>query len=337
MNSAKAKVRRSCHSSPCSVCGKTGCGKSQFQKKGCLKCNNVGCEYCKIDIAMCWRVQSDRQSKSGSWLHFSDNYEARTFPVQRVYEPPPIAPIERRHAAYSALLDKLFLSAAHTRQLTERRHLTEETITIQGFASVPDRALAALTAGELSKDHDLNLVPGFFLKGERWRIRFAGMAAMFIPIRDAKGRIAALQVRRDEERCENKYMMFSSYGDDFPQGASSGAPPHFAKPHRCVDGVVITEGALKANIAADILDVCVVGLVAVGTFSDRIGWELRNALPSLRRVLIAYDADWKTNDKVERQMKRLKGVLEHAGIHHAVWEWPMEQGKGLDDYLIRKR
>ena len=94
------------------------------------------------------------------------------------------------------------------------------------------------------------------------------------------------------------------------------------------------EGALKADIVAELLDVCTIGLVAVGAFTDRIGWEIRENIPWLRRILIAYDADWKVNIKVYQQLQRLTYALSRAGLAARVLSWPIKQGKGIDDYLI---
>jgi hypothetical protein len=250
-----------------------------------------------------------------------------------VYIAPPLAPIERRHAVYSALLDNLPLYKIHADQLTNRRRLSDTTIAAEGFASVPAKSLARLLVDQLAGEFDLSYVPGFFKGGDRWHLRFVGMEGFYIPIRDYKGRIAALEIRRDTEESKRRFLLVSSAGDGFPLGASSGAPPHFARPNRR-HTVVITEGALKADVCAELLDVCVVGLVAVGTFGHRVGWELREALPGLGQIYIGYDADWRTNDKVRHHLRRLTEALSNAGLGAKMLEWPPEQGKGLDDYLM---
>jgi Domain of unknown function (DUF3854) len=322
-----SKFRRSSRSRPCPICGGQGCGQGD-------------------GIVLCWREPSDEVARSGAWIHRSDPPEDRIYGGLRITmrRPSPLAPIDRRNEVYSALLEALTLESVHADHLSGDRRLSDATIIEQGFASVPGRERAAEVLADLSERFDLTHVPGFYkLRRNPWWLRFVGIEGFFIPLRDAERRIAGLQIRRwpyDGEK--SKYLLLSTDPDDedergairFPQGARSDAPAHYARPHRCADGVVITEGALKANIAAELRDLCVVGFVAAGTFSKRIGWELRDALPQLRRVLIAYDADKSTNDKVARQIKRLKQALNDAGIDPVEWTWPAELGKGLDDYLI---
>lgn len=310
----RSKLKRANFRAPCPICEGDGCGLGD-------------------GFTVCWRVSSDRQAKSGAWVHVAENASRRRYILRPVYTPPPLAPIDRRHAVYSALLDNLPLYNIHADQLTNRRRLSDTTIAAETFASVPAKSFAAPLVEKLSGEFDLTHVPGFFKGGGRWHLRFVGMPGFYIPIRDHEGRIAALEIRRDTEDPKRRFLLLSTGGEDFPLGAGSGAPPHFARPHRR-QTVVITEGALKADVCAELLDVCVVGFVAVGTFGRRIGWDLREALPGLGQIYVGYDADWRTNEKVRFHLKRLFGALGAAGLAAKMLEWPPEKGKGLDDYLM---
>src|SRR5262249_46698768 len=154
----------------------------------------------------------------------------------------------------------------HDDQLSNRRRLSDTTIAVEGFASVPAKAFAVPIVEELAAKFDLSHVPGFFKGDGRWHLRFVGLQGFYIPIRDHKGRITALEIRRDTEESKRRYLLLSSAGPDFPLGASSGAPPHFARPWQTRDAILITEGALKASVIAELLAQPVAGLVAVGTF-----------------------------------------------------------------------
>lgn len=312
--SRRQKLKRANPRTPCPVCGGDGCGLGE-------------------GLTLCWRVASGKQAKSGAWIHVEENASRRRYIPRPVYIAPPLAPIERRHAVYSALLDNLPLYKIHADQLANRRRLSDKTIAAEGFASVPAKSFAAPLVEKLASEFDLTHVPGFFKGGDRWHLRFVGMSGFYIPIRDHKGRISALEIRRGTDDPKRRFLLLSTGGDGFPLGASSGAPPHFAKPHRR-HTVVITEGALKADVCAELLDVCVVGLVAVGTFGSLLGWQLREALPGLGQIYIGYDADWRTNDKVRYHLRRLTEALSKAGLSAKALEWPPEQGKGLDDYLM---
>lgn len=309
----RQKLRRANLRTPCPVCEGQGCGIGE-------------------GFTLCWRVSSGKQAKSGAWIH-TDGDAASRRNYERVYIAPPLAEPDRRHAVYAALLDNLPLYNIHADQLSNRRRLSDTTIAAEGFASVPAKSFAQPLVEKLASEFDLSYVPGFFKGGDRWHLRFVGLPGFYIPIRDHKGRISALEIRRDTEDPKRRFLLLSTGGEDFPMGASSGAPPHFARPHRR-HTVVITEGALKADVCAELLDVCVVGFVAVGAFAAFVGWELREALPGLGQIYIGYDADWRTNDKVKHQLRRLTEALSKAGLDAKLLEWPPDQGKGLDDYLM---
>jgi len=268
-------------------------------------------------------------------MHVTENAPHTRYISCPVYTAPSLAPIERRHAVYSALLDRLPLYNIHADQLANRRRLSDTTIVAEAFASVPARAFAEPLVEKLAGEFDLSYVPGFFKGGNHWLLRFVGMHGFYIPIRDHKGRIAALEIRRDTEDPKRRYLLLSSGGEGFPLGASSGAPAHFAKPHLVCDAIAITEGALKANVCAGLLDQPVCGLVAVGTFGDRFGWQLRTWFPKLQRAAIAYDME--ENENTDKQKARLVKSLETAGLEAAVFDWPKEMGKGFDDYLISQQ
>lgn len=292
-------------------------------------------------FTLCWRVSSGKQARSGAWIHVDENASPRRYIPRQVYIAPPLAPIERRHAVYSAFLEQLPLFNIHADQLSGRRRLSDTTIAAEGFASVPAKAFAAPLVEDLASKFDLSYVPGFFKGGGRWHLRFVGMSGFYIPIRDHKGRIAALEIRRDTEDPKRRFLLLSTGGEEFPMGASSGAPPHFARPSLVRDAIAITEGALKADVCAELIGRPICGLVAVGTFGDRFGWQLRTWFPTLCRVAIAYDLEEaekseKARENTKRQKERLAASLKTADLEVTVFDWPKEMGKGFDDYLISK-
>jgi len=131
----------------------------------------------------------------------------------------------------------------------------------------------------------------------------------------------------------------------FDEGAPHAHMPGFARADSEVPGLNAERrviGALRDQLAAFREGVrqplfWLIGLVAVGTFKKFFGWELREELPGLGQIYIAFDADWRTNDKVQYHFGRLNEALAKAGLIAKRLEWPLEQGKGLDDYLINRR
>lgn len=307
-------MKRSNPRRPCPICEGQGCGVSG-------------------GLVLCWRVPSDRTAKSGAYIHGTEPmpYEKRI--AQRIA--PNIAPIERRHEVFSALLERLALSNAHAEHLATVRGLRAEIVSGAQFRTVPDYKQADAITAEIASEFDLAHVPGFYRKDDKWRLRFAGMPGFYIPLRDVQGRIEALQIRRDGNDPKFRYCLVSTPPDEFPQGASSGAPAHFAG-NVASEQIIITEGGLKATICASLLGVCVVGLVAAGTFRDSFGWKLRNELPNAANIGIAFDRDAATNEKVGAQLKRLRESLERAGYEPVTLTWAGDY-KGFDDYLLQER
>jgi hypothetical protein len=304
-------------------------------KRPCPVCDKP--DWCSVsangEVVICMRVEqgAHKPSKNGGWVHL----QADPTRPSRGYTAPLriIAPASRRHVVYTALLERLPLIPRHWTHLQEARLLSEDTITRCQFATVPARRQGDEIATELSREYDLTNVPGFFWKENKPRLRFAGVPGFFIPIRDHEGMVSALQIRRDSADADPRYLLVSSA--DLTGGASSGAPPHFARPWQVRDALLITEGALKAEVIAEDLQRPVCGLVAVGTFDQRFGWKLRDKFPRLRRAGIAYDME--DNEATARQKERLIKTLKEAGLEVEVFEGPAEEGKGLDDFLIAKK
>lgn len=314
---ASAPLARVTRRDPCPICDKPDyCG---FTEDGAL--------------AICMRVAEGaiKTTKNGGYLHRlreGDWQPARI--IQRKPDPPPAAPIERRHAVYEAFLDALPLSNAHADSLTERG-LSDLTIARNGYATLPDTMQTIYQACEtLAIFQNLSNVPGFFLDYEnRWRFT-ARRPGFLIPVRDVEGHIQALQIRQDTG---TRYIWFSSPNRN--AGASSGAPVHFARPWRALASgeAIVTEGALKADVIAERLDCCVVGIPGVSSFALNFGTWLADKLPVLKTVYVAYDADWRDKSEVRAALHRLLDALAEAGLNGAVLAWNGARAKGLDDLL----
>jgi hypothetical protein len=142
--------------------------------------------------------------------------------------------------------------------------------------------------------------------------------------------------RKDESF--GKYIWLSSAedrdGKPREAGASSGAPCHYALSHMMKDAeaVTLTEGALKAEIAAHLLNQPVIGN-APSCFGEGFAANLKNDFPQLRTVFVAFDMDFKKNESVKAAMFRLVEQLEKSRFDVRIRTWP-DKWKGIDDYLL---
>ncbi|MBA3712496.1 MAG: DUF3854 domain-containing protein [Pyrinomonadaceae bacterium] len=322
-------------------------------------------DYCSVvgdgASVFCRRVPSERPGHGGWWHKLSEPIEAFLIDeAHKVTQNPP-ASIQQRDAVHGALIDHLRLSSKDRINLNERG-LDDATIKEYGYASVPSRADAPRVVERLlAQNLDLKNVPGFYRPedGEAWSMNVTGWHQGFmVPVRDVENRIEGFQIRRSDvktwtdvdtgkEKKEPRYVWLSSANKQGtsktpevirPDGASSGTPVHYRNVERmrATGEAILTEGALKADIIVHYLDRGVIGVAGVGNFPKDFGAELRQKLPELRRVLIAYDADVVRKPEVQTQLERLQSTLTEAGLEVQVGRWQEHDGKGLDDYCKNK-
>ena len=323
---------------PCPVCHRTRCGVSPDGTR-----------------VWCFRVESDsvRTNRLGAFLHvLADPPPGWT--------PPPAPPAEGKGAqrkqpdhldkVYRKFLKRLSLARHHHEGL-QARGLRNAEITRHGYRSLPARGKAAICRSMLAQlgDRALIGVPGFFWRtynhgGGGWTFSSGHQDILGVPVEDADGRIQGLMLRRNntddrpDEDGPPKYWWFSSAskpkGNPNGTGASPGAPVHVARPKRPRDArIFITEGALKANIAAERLGAVVLGVAGVGQW--RTVPEIIRTLGGKQAiVVITYDADQRYKPQVRHHSKALADALALAGhrVYQAVWD--EVHGKGIDDLVV---
>jgi len=185
-------------------------------------------------------------------------------------------------------------------------------------------------------------VPGFWQDDtgnvQLWKPRNYNIPLLVIPYRDDKGRIQACQLRLHKSEVSHSQKKYRWLACPFPfRGASSGTPIHFTfKPADLspVKTVVITEGALKADILVSLRPKAHV--VATSGVSCSHAEIIHAVRPY--NALIAFDADYKTNPVVARQLARLIAVRERDIVIHQLstttkivcWQ----TGKGIDDAVL---
>jgi hypothetical protein len=244
-----------------------------------------------------------------------------------------LADIDTRDRIYRTMLAGLGLSGEHTRHLRQRG-LIGQVIQNAGYATLPategERARVVREIVQSIGGLYLLNVPGFYKRNGSKETRLAGTPGILIPVRDEFGRIQACLIRVDETRDGGgKYRWLSAPADAIGcgPGLCAHVPLHEASSAKIVR---ITEGLLKADIATALSGVPTIGLPGVGA------WKL--AVPVLERlvakkVLVAFDADARTNPHVARPLTRIVEALEAAGYDVAIEHWPYAVGKGIDDVL----
>jgi hypothetical protein len=226
--------------------------------------------------------------------------------------------------AYGALLSELTLLEWHRENL-RRRGLTDEQIASLGYRTLPLSGRHDLVARLLTNHLRLAGVPGFYLEAGRWHL--AGPTGIAIPVRDTRHRIVGLQIRCDKPD-GGRYKWLSSRG--FNRGCSPGAPAHVAGIVSTGAEAWITEGPLKADIAALKIGRLVLAVAGVGNWSSLVP-IIRELEPS--RAIIAFDTDKVTNPAVKLHNESLMTWLIRRGIRTFEADWNPDF-KGLDDVLV---
>ena len=305
------------------------------RRRRCLVCERDHfCLVCPARCSsICTKERSDRQLPSGlGWWHVHRRDSFISAPPRRPQpkvQPTPRAKIEQRHDVYVSLLrEHLVLSTSHRAEL-QRRGLSDFAIERNCYRSTPTPDYTERIARTLDW-HGLVGVPGFYRAGDCWRmVRCA--AGFFVPYRDERGRIQAMQYRLDEPLDgKTKYLWLSS------RECSSGTPIHHANHQLLADAqeVTVTEGALKADVIAYLTSQPVVAAAGVNCFGADFSSHLRTVASRLRTVIIAFDMDMLQNCAVRVALEALTTQLQRAGFNVRVRTWP-PQFKGLDDYLAQ--
>ncbi len=313
-------------------------------KKGkinCPVCGNIHNYHCSVTedegLALCKYVPSDKQAKDGRYEHIIKSGSQNVLPLSSDISKVDLdisekADADRLNEVYTALLEKLKLSEIHSNQLLGGRGLSDNTITRNLYASVPERNKNFELGMALSKRFVLEGVPGFYIQDGGWALNI-NYSGFYVPYRDAQGRIVGLQIRKDID--ENpKYLWLSS--SDKEKGCSSGSPLHFVNPDfvRANKTIFITEGALKADIINEKYEAGIVAMAGVTAVNhQKLVNTIFEEFPDLERVVIAFDMDWKENEAVRKALLSLLNVLKERYISVLVANWDKSLGKGLDDLV----
>jgi hypothetical protein len=298
----------------------------------------------------------------GNIFHHNRLFLVASPRLARKEAPPPIeiAPIEVRNAVYQELMRRSPALKYYSQLIDGPSGLLSRGLResdTQNYGALPrthkERASLAHTLNKFLKvrfpefavrtTHTAIIgVPGFWQDEagnlQLWNPRDYNMPLLVIPYRDDQGRIQACQLRlhrNDFRTGEKKYRWFACPFER--RGASSGTPIHSTfKPADLPPGktVIITEGALKAEVLVSLRPKARV--IAASGVSCSHAEIIDAARPY--NALIAFDADYKTNPAVARQLARLIAAREHdVAVHNlntttriATWQ----RYKGIDDAVL---
>lgn len=303
---------------PCPICGK---------HDWCRIFEDGGVE--------CMRVESPVACASGGWMHWTDKRDWRDHLNEGQFTKWWGSTTVTEQVG-DALLNQVYTKLLQHTNILQRHHdfLVERGLDPASYSSLdPDesvrRQIADVIARHLPNKLWLDRTPGFFRiddAEDAWCI--SGAPGILIPIRNYRGYIVGMQIRKDEG--DPRYSFLSSRG--MPSGTGSGSPVHIAREYKHTQHftVMITEGPLKADYVSQQQGWTVIAVPGVN--------NIRGVLPALfalggpQRVVVCYDMDWKTNKQVKAARARLMQMLWCEGYQVSSFSWDPSY-KGIDDAL----
>lgn len=270
------------------------------------------------------------------------------------FQPNPVADDETLNYVYNifrrgqSLADSAepTLSQEH-RALLHERQLSDEEIERYGYFTMPNRyAMKGIKTAlkRRGQDEDMLLnVPGFYKDLSVGKVTFSPVKGIGIPIRNIKGQIVGIQVRRDDKKeGEQRYRWFSSAfadNDDsnkYEGGSSPGSPLDVIYPKDVSSRTVfITEGHFKAvqlTKRYGCISISVQGVTSWKSMAEALKGISQTHL--VKYVYIAFDADMSYNFAVSLQSRKMTDDIKKSMDVQIVYvQWNTDYGKGIDDML----
>lgn len=273
----------------------------------------------------------------------------------------PMAEPDILHAVYTVfaegegLLQKRGkLSEKHLDYLTGERKLSMNDIERVGYFTMPRRTkyfmrefLKTLKERYGYDEEVLKKVPGFYYLEKNGGMTFVGHKGIAIPIRDERGRISGIQIRRDQtKKGEKRYIWFSSSfaneKEGMAFGTGSGSPVHVSYPERLKrpHDLFITEGVFKSEQLAKTYQSICVSLQGVqnwrGKIERIIDYLEEEKGQAVLTIHIFFDSDMCENPNVYFAFREMVLALKHTyrNLDFYYYWWDPEFGKGFDDLVL---
>jgi len=248
------------------------------------------------------------------------------------------------------------LSTKHLEHLRNERKLTDEEIKEGGYFTIPNRSnlfmrifLKTLKERYGYEEDILKGIPGFYHLNQLNGMTFVSHKGIGIPVKNEKGQIIGIQIRRDEANVgEKRYVWFSSsfanQKDGMSDGTGSGSPIHVSYPkiNRRPSDLYITEGVFKAQQLSKYYQATSVSVQGVQNWKGKINPFIQfleeEKGQSLSCVHIYFDSDMSKNVHVYNAFRNMYDSLKEdfPNLEFYYYWWDPRLGKGVDDLLLNR-
>jgi len=342
---------------PCPCCGKKN-KLSIYMPTGYLKCFYAGCEFndspsgvsfvsyvMGCDKATAYKMITGEDSPAE--LH----RRAKEYVAIEPEEMKQVLTTVEKHKAYEGIFKQMRLSEKDHKDLLERgltddeiKKLDYRTLSVPGFDDE-----VKLFSG--LKDRGIKYIglPGEWHKNDKMfpHINMGNMNALMLRCRDIYGYTYGVPLRIPDEIRKNKedmpkYMWLSSAkkenGHGIPVKIHYAIEREIDREKKIVkpiigDTIYLIEGVLKGDIChmkSGKPFACVSGVGQYKSITDELPtWHKLG----IKKVVICYDMDYKTNPGVSKALKKVTKILNKDGFVTKQLEWD-DKWKGLDDFLV---
>jgi len=238
----------------------------------------------------------------------------------------PLADVDTRDATYTALLNKLSLASDHKENLL-KRGLSEDIIDKKRYRTTPVFGWQAIARKLQDEGLYLAGVPGFYREGNgKWT--FAEIKrGILIPVRDIRGRIQGLQVRRDNT--ERRKFRWISSGERNDGCRAEGWTHLSGEIH---EKILLIEGPMKADVVNHLTGMTALSVPGVNSLTQLQSTLTELTALGVKRVMTAFDMDMMKNFYVQSGYRALLHMLDGVGLEFGTYLWNPYYN-GLDDYV----
>lgn len=242
------------------------------------------------------------------------------------------------------------------RGLSENTPYLREYVSCSTLPSVETifNGVRTLLVDDINK-FEIKGIPGFYGKVEYDKItrkeNFANLKinlpkdGFLIPIicqEQGHKRLSCFQIRKDYG--SHKYIYLTSVGKKNGVSLGECQKIHYTRNFwgqdlskiKVPEVVNLTEGALKADIAAELSGKPFIAILGVNAYKD-----LENELEFLKangckKINLYFDMDYSTNPNVKNALKKVCNLILSCGLKVTQIKWD-KQYKGIDDFLSFKK
>ena len=244
-------------------------------------------------------------------------------------------PMEYRDKVYRAMLESLTLTESD-RAYLRSKGLSDKAIDGLMFRSLPVGSIARnRLVFELNRKGFENLlgIPGFYEKDGK--VKFVPFEhGILIPVLSADKKIQTFQIRSTSKEVAKDKRYYALSSAKFEKGCKSETFVHCVIPNKDITAAYLTEGCLKADIAA--VKSGRPFLAILGVNCQKHLEKCIRQFQNLRQVYIAFDMDKFENPNVSAAQEQLCQLLKKCGITPIIVNWDRDY-KGIDDFLVAKK